>query len=218
MTIMTHCSLIYFSSDMTDSENSSTSTVVILFIFLVGLIILLILMYKKLNQEADGEYTIRRMVYKEGGVRDQVRIAAVALGTRLGVQLWHGGDSDKGEEEMQEIQDEEGEMERGGSQGSDSEEEEREEENNEEQCGGTGRKDSDTSDNDTGSEAGETTRLTGQQEKEEDVEEKVEKERDGEGKAESSRSAELSIDLKQFSGSAIWSEDQMGEVRDVTQL
>lgn len=217
---MTHCSLIYFSSDMTDSENSSSSTwtVVILFFCLVGLIILLIFLYKKLNREADGEYTIRRMVYKEGGVRDQVRIATVALGTRLGVQLWHGGDSDKGGEEMQEIQDEEGEMERGGSQGSDSEEEEREEEDNEEQCGGTGRKDSGTSDDDIGSEAGETTRLTGQPEKAEDVEEKLEKERDGEGKAQSSRSAELSIDLKQFSGSAIWSEDQIGEVRDVTQL
>lgn len=203
---------------MTGSENASTSTVVILFFFLVGLIILLIFLYKKLNQEADGEYTIRRMVYKEGGVRDQVRIAAVALGTCLAVQVWHGGDSDKGGEEMQEIQDEEEEMERGGSQGSDSEEEEREEEDNEEQCGGTGRKDSDTSDDDTGSEAGETTRLTGQPEKEEDAEEKVEKERDGEGKVESSRSAELSIDLKQFSGSAIWSEDQIGEVSVVTQL
>lgn len=210
-----------FTSGMADPEKSSSSTrtLLILFFFLMSLIILLILLYKKLNRETNGEYTIRRMVYKEGGVRDQVRGAALALETRLGVQLWPHRDTDEYGSEMQEIQDEE--MEKGGSQGSDSKGDDHEEGDNVEQCGKTEGKESGTSDDDSsleGSEAGERTRLTDQPERAEKGEEKEERVGDGEGKGEASGGAGLFIDLKQFSGSAIWSEEEGGEVSDATPL
>lgn len=191
-----------------DSPKVSNATVAILSVFLVLLLVLLVYLYKKLNQQANGQYTIRRMVYKEGGVRDQVRGVALAVGTRLRIQLWHSGDSDKSGEEMQDIHDEEGEMERGGSEGSEEEE----------QCSDTVSRDSGTSADDSGSEAGDDARLMGQPEETEATEERVEKERGEERKGDASGSAELAIDLKQFSGSAIWSEEQTAEVNDVTQL
>lgn len=192
----------------------STRTVLVLFFCLIALIVLLILLYKKLNRVATGKYTIRRMVYKEGGIRDRVRGAAVALETRLGVQLWPRSDTDEDGEEMQEVQDEEGQLEEGGSQGSDSEEEEEEKE---EQCGEVKGKGGDSSGDNSSvetSEGGEQTRLTDQPEAKgemgEKEEEKEEKVGDGEGKGEASGGDGLLINLKQFSGSATWSEEGGG--------
>lgn len=189
----------------------NTSTVLILFFSLVGLIVLLIFLYKKLNQEANGKYTVRRMVYKEGGVRDRVRGAALVVGTRLGVQLWPQSDTDEDGEEMQNIHDEEGQVEDGGSEGSDSEGDDREEdeeeaEEDEEQCAKAKGKGGDSSDDNSSllsSEAGEQARLTDQ------TEEKVR-----EGEAEASGGTGLLVDLKQFSGSAIWSEEELGSGKD----
>lgn len=196
-----------FVLGMTNPKNqSSTPTVLFLFFLLLALIILLIFLYKKLNRENNGEYTVQRMVYKEGGIRDQVRGAALALGTRLGVQLWPHSETEEYGSEMQEIQDEEGHVEKGDSQGSDSEE----------QCEGTEEKDSDTSDEESCgkcSEADEQTKLTDQPDREEKGEEKEE---EVEGKA--SGGAGVLIDLKQFSGSAIWSEEKVSEFSDVTPL
>lgn len=198
------------------SPSSANKTVAILSVVLVLLVVLLVYLYKKLNKEANGQYTIRRMVYKEGGVRDQVRGVVLAVGTRLGIQRWHSGDSDKSGEEMQEIHDEEGELERGGSEGSEGEEEGEEEE--EGQCSDTVSRDSGTSADDSGSEAGEDARLMDHPEETEATKERVEKERGEEKKDDASGSAELAIDLKQFSGSAIWSEEQTAEINDVTHL
>ncbi|XP_038586647.1 uncharacterized protein si:ch211-119e14.1 [Micropterus salmoides] len=208
-------------------ESKSSQTVLILSFCLLGLIVLLIFFYKKLNKEADGEYTVRRMVYKEGGVRDRVRGAALALGTRVGVQLWPHSDVDEDGEEMQEVQDEEGQVEEGSSEQSDSEEDDQEEEEEEEEgeeeggeeednvelVGKTEGNDSDTSENPPNSslEAGEQTRLTDQPEAKGGTgDEKVV---DGEGKGEASGGTGLLIDLKQFSGSAIWSDE--GGSKDV---
>ncbi|KAK9524720.1 hypothetical protein VZT92_017089 [Zoarces viviparus] len=200
---------------MADSEDikSSTPTVLILLFCLLCLIVLLFFLYKRLNREANGEYTVRRMVYKEGGVRDRVRGAALALGTRLGVQLWPQSDADEDGEEMQEVQDEEGQVEEGGSQGSDSEGDDSEgddQEEEEEQCGGAEGEGGDNSSLEN-SEAEEQDRLTDQAEDEGEMGEKV---GNGEGAGEARGGAGLSIDLKQFSGSAIWSEEQGGMALD----
>ncbi|KAM6895183.1 uncharacterized protein PEZ65_022681 [Lycodopsis pacificus] len=197
---------------MADSEvrpDSSTPTVLILLACLVCLIVLLFILYKLLNKEANGEYTVRRTVYKDGGVRDRVRSSALALGTRLGVQLWPQSDAYEDGEEMQEVQDEEGQVEEGGSQESDSEGDDQEEEE-EEQCGGAEEEGGDNSSLEN-SEAEEQDRLTDQAEDEGDTGEKV---GDGEGTGEARGGAGLSIDLKQFSGSAIWSEEQGGMALD----
>lgn len=198
------------------SSSSANWTVAILFVSLVLLFVLLVYLYKKLNQQSTGQYTIRRMVYKEGGVRDQVRAAALVVGTRLGIQLWPSGDSDKSGEEMQEMDDEEGRLERGGSQ--ESGDEGGDEEREEEQCSDTESRHSGTSADDSASEAGEEARLIGQPKEAQVTEERAEKERGEEGNGEANQSSELAIDLKQFSGSAIWSEEQTAEVDDATQF
>ncbi|XP_073331206.1 uncharacterized protein [Pagrus major] len=205
---------------MPETSSSSTQTVLILFFCLLGLVILLIFLYKKLNKEANGEYTIRRIVYKEGGVRDQVRGAALAVGTRLGVQLWPRSDTDEEGEEMQDIEDEEAQVEDRGSQGSGSQGSDSEGDDQEDSEGGNLEQGEggDTSDDKSsleGSEAGEQARLVDQTEKGEENEEK-----DGEGKGEASGGAGLLIDLNQFSGSAIWSEEERGVSKesDVTAL
>ncbi|XP_070710871.1 uncharacterized protein [Pempheris klunzingeri] len=197
---------------------TSTKTVLILLFCLLGLVFLLIFLYKKLNREANGEYTVQRMVYKEGGVRDQVRGAALAAGTRLGVNLWPRSATDDGREEMQEVHDEEGQVEEGYSQGSDSARDDQEEEDNEEQCGKTKGQGSDASDDHSsleGSEAGEQARLMDEPQANGGTLDKGEERvGDVEGKGEASGGAGLLIDLKQFSGSAIWSEEDRGECKD----
>lgn len=197
---------------------SSSNWIAILSVFLVLLFVLLVYLYKKLNQQADGQYTIRHMVYKEGGIRDQVRGVALEVGTRLRIQLWHNSNSDKSGEEMQEIYDEEQDMERGGSEERQGEKEEEEEEGKEEQCSDTVSRDSGTSADDSGSEGGEDARLMGQPVEAGVMEETVQRERGEEENGDASGSAELAIDLKQFSGSAIWSEEQTAEVNSVSKL
>ncbi len=210
---------------MTDQGNVSTAnrTVLILFFVLAFLIVLLFLLYKILNKEAEGEYTIHRIVYKEGGVRDQVRGAALALETRLGVQLWPRGDIDEDGEEMQEVQVQEGQVKEGDSQESDSEgESQGEEKDNVEHSGKTKGTTSDTSDDDSSLEVSDGDERTTLMDKSEamgktgeEKEEKEEKVGDGEGKGEASGGTGLLIDLKQFSGSAIWSEEAGGEGKDI---
>ncbi|XP_035004348.1 uncharacterized protein si:ch211-119e14.1 [Hippoglossus stenolepis] len=198
---------------MADDYRQSTVNIMILSFFLVALLLLLFFFYKKMNQENDGEYTIQRMVLKEGGIRDQTRVAGIALGTRVRARLCPGSDSYEEGEEMQEVRDEEGQVEEGGSQGSYSEgSSQEEEEDNEEQ--GKGDNTSHDSSSSEGLKAGEQTRLTDQPEANVEMEGKREEvasrgeERGGSG---------LLIDLKQFSGSAIWSEEK-GMEREVTSL
>ncbi|XP_057710126.1 uncharacterized protein si:ch211-119e14.1 [Corythoichthys intestinalis] len=64
----------------------STVTNVLLFAAFLALLVLLVILYKKLNRETDGKYALRRVVYEEGGLRERARRAAAALGTRLGVR------------------------------------------------------------------------------------------------------------------------------------
>ncbi|XP_032367198.1 cilia- and flagella-associated protein 251 [Etheostoma spectabile] len=202
-------------ADPTMDRTSSTQTVLILFFCLMGLILLLIFLYKKLNKEANGEYTVRRLVYKEGGIRDRVRGTALALGTRFGVQLWPQSDTGEDEEEMQEVRFEDVKSDEGGSQGSYSEGDDQEEEEEEEDGKG-----GDTSDDNSsleGSEAGGQARptdeeeATDQEEAKGDTEEKVGGE---EGKGEASGGAGMLVDIKSFSGSAIWSEEEGGKGKD----
>ncbi|XP_074518291.1 uncharacterized protein LOC141784366 [Halichoeres trimaculatus] len=196
---------------------SNDQTVLILLFCLIALLFLLFFLYKKLNREANGEYTIQRMVYKEGGLRDRVRGVVSALEARLGVQLWPRSDTDEDGEEMQEVCDEERQMEEGrrGSDGDGDDQEEGEEEEEEER---RNRGDETSDDNSSleSSEAGERARLTDEPvAKGGEKEEKVGEE---EGSSEASGGAGLLIDLKKFSGSATWSEDGVCKDNDVTAL
>ncbi|XP_077356390.1 uncharacterized protein LOC144003735 [Festucalex cinctus] len=84
----------------------STTTIVLLFFVLVGLVVLLVVLYKRLNKETNGEYTLRHVVYKEGGLRDGARRVTAALRTRLGVPLWPRGNPEDDGEEMRDFQEE----------------------------------------------------------------------------------------------------------------
>ncbi|XP_033182449.1 uncharacterized protein si:ch211-119e14.1 [Anabas testudineus] len=195
-------------------DSNATKTVLILCFSLLGLVVLLIIFYKKLNKEADGKYTVRNIVYRKGGIRDRVRGAALAVGTCLGVRLWPSSETEEDGEEMQEIQDEEGQVEEGDEQGSDSEGDDEEE-----QSGERKGKEGDSSDDDSssqGSNQEEQAKLKDQQEGEtEEKREKKEETVEEEGaKGEASGGPGLLIDLKQFSGSAIWSEEGRCEVKD----
>lgn len=206
-----------FLSGMT--ENTATSTVVILSLVLLFLIVVLFVLYKKLNKDTNGDYTIENIIFKEGGVRDQVRGAALALETRLGVQLWPRSDTDEEGDEMQEIHDEEGLVEEGDRQGSDSEEDDQGEEEVE-QSGRTKENGGDTSDEnssleDSEGEEEETTLINQSKPEVKKGEEQEEKVGDGEGKGEASGGTGLLIDLKQFSGSAIWSEEEGGKGNEI---
>lgn len=194
----------------------STTTIILLSCCLAGLMLLLVYFYKKLNKEAKGEYTIRHMMFKEGGIRDQTVATALTLRTRLSELLRPGSDSPEGGDEIQAVRDEEAQLVEGDSEGSDtdgsSQEEDEEEQNLEQRKGGRA---SDCSSTSEDSKAREHPRLmTAHVEPEV---KRAEKEEVVESQGEGRGGSGLLIDLKQFSGSAIWSEEDKLE-REVTSL
>ncbi|CAG5929247.1 unnamed protein product [Menidia menidia] len=200
----------------------SPGTVTTLFVILLVLVVLLIFLYKKLNREANNEYTVHRLVYKEGGLRDRARGAVFAVESSLGIQLWPRGDEVG--EEMERV--EEGQVEDGDSEGVETNEEEKEDEvegDSTDQSGNAKEKSGDNSSLDS-SEAGDQDRLLKEpEEKDETGEEREENQEKAEveqAKADASGGTGLLINLKQFSGSAIWSEEGRGEGMggDVTAL
>lgn len=70
------------------SNNNADTTCLVLFFLLVILILLLVYLYRRLNRDTNDQYTIRKLVLDEGGLRDRVRSGVVAVETRLGVHLW----------------------------------------------------------------------------------------------------------------------------------
>uniref|UniRef100_A0A3Q2ZU19 Si:ch211-119e14.1 n=2 Tax=Kryptolebias marmoratus TaxID=37003 RepID=A0A3Q2ZU19_KRYMA len=191
-------------------------TVGVLVCLLACLVLLFLFLYKKLNKEANGEYTVRHIIYKEGGVRDQVRGAAMAVETRLGVQLWPRGDEEG--EEMESV--EAGQSVGGDScrgedtDGEDTDGEDGEDEDSEEYSHSR-REDEDDKSSLDGAEPGDQDRLLGEAEKNDETESKEEEQQ----AKEEATGTGLQIDLKQFSGSVIWSEEGgEGKSGDVTAL
>lgn len=178
---------------MTEMEPFSW-TVFALFLTLACLVILLIFLYKKLKKESDGEYSIRRMVYKKGGVRDQVRGAALALETRLGIQLWPRSDSEDDGQEMQDARD----VEAAGSGAEEDEEQGEEEEGNSNSC------ERESADGGSCEEESEGRAMP----MDEPMTHKEKKVEESEDQQDNVKGTQLLIDLNNLSGSAIWSEEQ----------
>lgn len=204
------------------------TTVMALSFSLIILIVLLVFFYKKLNREANKKYTIRHMVHKQGGVRDRVRGAVLVVETNLGVQLWPRSEDEEEEmDECPECQHSDGDVEAGASQpesdGSQTDREDEQEEDSVDHSGSTQEKEGDNS-SEEGLETGEEDRLMHNKlevrvEVEDKNVEKQEKEVKEEGNAKASGGTGLLIDLKQFSGSAIWSEEGgEGQGGDMTAL
>ncbi|KAL7876136.1 hypothetical protein AOLI_G00110990 [Acnodon oligacanthus] len=59
---------------MTGSETGSNSTPIVLTLFFLWLLLVLILiyLYRRLNRETNNQYSVQRLIYGEGGLRDRV--------------------------------------------------------------------------------------------------------------------------------------------------
>uniref|UniRef100_A0A3P9KNM1 Si:ch211-119e14.1 n=1 Tax=Oryzias latipes TaxID=8090 RepID=A0A3P9KNM1_ORYLA len=174
------------AADLNEAMIPSTKTVLVLFFFLIALLVLLFVLYKKLNRETHGEYTVP---------------AVLTLEAHLGFQLWPRSEEDVEQpEEGEDSQASDGEGEDDG--------EKPEDDSTDPSNTSNGSDDENSSEEDL--EAGEHGRQMGaadlMNETSENKEEKVE----AEIKGERGEGTELLIDLKQFSGSAIWSEEEGG--------
>lgn len=212
--------LLSLSSDSKEEMQLSTKTVLFLFFFLIALLVLLFLLYKKLNRETNGEYTVHRMVYKEGGVRDRMRAAVLTVEGHLGFQLWPHSDNDienmDGEDDVE--RQEEDENSQASDSGGEDDQENPENDSTDPSNTSEGKGGENSSVEDV--EEGEHRRLMVAadvtNETSEDTEKKIEENK----KVEGGEGTGLLIDLKQFSGSAIWSEEDVGDSKggDLTAL
>lgn len=224
--MLTFCFVSLFSSVMMSDKNDggSTLTILILCLILVLLVLLLLYLYKRLNNETKDEYTIQRLVFSEGGLRDRVRQGIAEVQTRIGDRirsqpldeeqaLSNNEDGNSGREEERDEEEDAGQ----GQRENENKTEEKEEEH----------QDHDSSDDYSSIDLRERVKQNNSNEEEmkEDEQEKQEVAKD-EGKRDDNKQEEdvkneervgLLVDLKAFSGSAIWSEEKKEET-NVTAL
>ncbi|KAG7461854.1 hypothetical protein MATL_G00195540 [Megalops atlanticus] len=189
--------------------------VIFLFILFAILILVLVYLYKRLNRETDGQYTIRQLIYGKGGVRERVQNGVTAIESRLGVRLRPRKAEDiEGGEEDDDREEEEREQERASGKDADSLAEEEQ------------HQDGDSSDDYSSLEGVDLrerrklhenaeVKVVSEGEKTEEKgeckeEKKQEKDTGGEEKNSETGAAAggLLADLKDFSGSAIWAEEK----------
>ncbi|KAI5104169.1 cilia- and flagella-associated protein 251-like [Silurus meridionalis] len=213
---------------MSDSTEDNTYMVLIVFFILVILVILLLFLYKHLNRETKDKYTIQKLVLGEGGLRDRVMQGIAVVQTRL-VELRppqadeeqalskneDGNSGEEKEEGEEEEEEEEESTEQGHSETENIAKAEEEEPHNDslDNCSSVGLKEGVKQNN------------SKEEEKKDEKQEKEEGAKD-EAKGDDSKQEEvvkdeekvgLLVDLKPFSGSAIWSEDKTEE-NNVTAL
>ncbi|KAJ0006584.1 hypothetical protein NQD34_013857 [Periophthalmus magnuspinnatus] len=199
------------------------TTILALFFFLVALLILLFFLYKYLNREANGKYTVQRIVFREGGLRDRARDATVAVATRLGVPLGHQRGPDSSEEDEAYGDEEEGRVNSNGTNGRDEDEDEAEQVDKQ-------KSDSEGELNDVKGKSEDNSAESSDEEQQPLVEPAPEPKAEA-GKVEEPAAGEeeedklvmsgpIVINLNQFSGSVQWSEEDgdKGVVGDVTPL
>ncbi|KAK1796959.1 hypothetical protein P4O66_008357, partial [Electrophorus voltai] len=70
---------------MSDTQPESNSTAVILYLLflLIALVLLLFYLYKRLNRDTDGQYTIQHLIFSPGGLRDRVIQGVQAVESRV---------------------------------------------------------------------------------------------------------------------------------------
>lgn len=193
----------------------SYTTILALCFFLAALLILLFILYKYLNKEANGKYTVQRIVFREGGLRDRARGAAVTLGNRLGVQLWPQSDTDQDEENGED-------EEEANSSGNESSDEDADaaqvnEQKSDSMAEVNNAKGSSGDDSLDSSDEEEQAKAKPEPESkavktEEAAGDDVQESKAGE------TSAPIVINLNQFSGSVLWAEEEKCEEGDVTAL
>ncbi|XP_052010044.1 FK506-binding protein 4 [Xyrauchen texanus] len=201
---------------MTSYSADSTPTVIALLFIWVILVLALVYLYKRLNADTNGQYTLQRAVFAEGGLRDRLRQGVGFVENRFGVNIWPRP-RDEEEEVMQGIE------------GGDVEEEDDNDKQNEshgdeddEQESGDVKDDS----SDDYSSIDLRERLNLRKEDQKRVTEEEEKQNEAAAGEEDTQSEEakneekvgLLTDLKPSAGSAIWSEENKDGGNDLTAL
>ncbi|XP_076829442.1 uncharacterized protein LOC143475470 [Brachyhypopomus gauderio] len=185
-----------------------TTVLVVLSCLLIVLLLLLLYFYKRLNRDTDDQYSVQRLVFRPGGLRDRVMQGARAVESRVRDLRSRLQPQDEEEGNYEDNEDgsaggKKGEADKGHT-GDDSMEDDIEgpEEN--------------SSDDYSSIDLRERAKQNNTKDEEQNEGEQNEESKDGAGKNESKESEEVTneervgllIDLKSFSGSAIWSEER----------
>ncbi|GAA6111299.1 cilia- and flagella-associated protein 251 [Tachysurus ichikawai] len=204
---------------MASTSGNSTVTVLILFFILVLLLIVLFYLYKRLNHETKDQYTIQHLVFNEGGLRDRVMQGIALVEARLDNMRSRTHDEEQALsiDEDGGIDKEEGEDNAGQGHSENEKTDKKAEEDH-----------NDSSDDYSSIDLKERVMLNNSKEEKnkekEQEEEKVAKDgANGDGSkpveddVKNEERVGLLVDLKTFSGSAIWSEEKK-EASNVTAL
>lgn len=197
-----------------NNEPSSTPLILALLFFWIILVLVLIYLYKRLNRDTNGQYTVQRFVYKEGGLRDRVIQGIEAVNGFVERIRPQNRDEEAlgGDEEMNRGEDEEEEgEEEGDSEGQNETNADRDEDEAKD----------DSSDDYSSVDLRERVKQNNsteeqkikEEQKEETKDENEEKEnehKEEEGEKDEERVG-LLVNIKPFSGSAIWSEEKTDE-------
>lgn len=207
-----HCSM----TSNTVSGDSTPIVIALLFIWLI-LVLALVFFYKRLNKNTNGQYEIHRLIFAEGGLRDQLRQRVGVMENRLGVRILPPP-----HEEEEHLEDNEGKDEEDVDNDKENEsqpEEEEEQENHDIK--------DDSSDDYSSIDLRERANKRKHSKNGEKTEDKEDKEKQEKAAGEDGKHGKevkneekvgLLVDLKPFSGSAIWSEQSKDEGNDLTAL
>ncbi|XP_073669749.1 uncharacterized protein [Paramisgurnus dabryanus] len=197
------------------ASGDSTPTVVALLFLLLILVLVLVFLYKKLNKETNGQYKVNRIIFAEGGLRDQLRERVEVVENRFGVHLWPQTRTEE-EEGLKANDEEEADKDKDNESHADEGEEE----------------DTHNKDDSSDDYSSIDLRERANQKKEENNDEKTEVEEDKKkpteeaaGEADKPKeelkneeNVKLLVDFKPFGGSATWSEQNKEEENDLTAL
>ncbi|XP_026122410.1 high mobility group nucleosome-binding domain-containing protein 5-like [Carassius auratus] len=199
------------------NEADNTAVVIALLFIWIILVLAFLYFYKKLNTDTNGQYTVQRIVFAPGGLRDRLRQGVGAVENRLGVHIWP---QQRDDEETIGGPDKEDEGGEGQDKQNDSYTEEGEQQEHDDDR-------DDSSDDYSSVDLRERAKMQAEKKEEDKAEEDKEKLKEGEaaaaGKEETSEEVknaekvELLVDLKPFAGSAIWSEENK-DGNDLTAL
>ncbi|XP_062849205.1 cilia- and flagella-associated protein 251 [Trichomycterus rosablanca] len=201
---------------MSETEHQDRTPIVLTLLFiLVLLLLILFYLYKRLNRDTNDQYTIQRLVFREGGLRDRVMQGIGVVESRLRLLFRRDeqeniGNIEEGNNNVEEDKDQEDVLEELNE--SVNKKEEQKDQHEE-----------DSSDDYSSIDLKERLRQNIKEEEEEKKDEPGKEEgsetEDGskERDANNEERVGLLVDIKTFSGSAIWSEEKMEE-SDVTAL
>ncbi|KAG9274197.1 high mobility group nucleosome-binding domain-containing protein 5-like [Astyanax mexicanus] len=202
-----------------NDEGDNTGLVLGLLFFWILLILVLVYLYKRLNQESNNQYTIHRLVYTQGGLRDRA-VQGVQLVTSFvdrirpqnsdeEAEIGGDGDTDNREDEEEEDggdKDGEGACHREAKQDDqDDEDEEEDKDDSSDDYSSVDLKERVMRNN-----GAEDKKTEEKQEESSKAEEKVEEPKQQEEVKDEERVG-LLVNIKPFSGSAIWSEEKTEE-------